>query len=59
MLAPGWHRGRLGLPFYVSRGGDTEREGWVITMHGAGTAIRRGENVPQYPPEKVLRLGHT
>jgi uncharacterized protein YbjQ (UPF0145 family) len=55
--APGWHRGRLGIPFYVSRAGDVERKGWLITMHGAGTAIRRREAVRRYPPEKTMRLG--
>jgi hypothetical protein len=45
------------LPYYVSRAGDAERTGLVITMDGAGTAIRSTENVPQYPPEKVMRLG--
>ncbi len=53
----GWHRGRLGIPYHVSAGGDTERSGWAITMHGAGTAVRRRWNVPQYPPETALRLG--
>jgi len=54
---PGWNRGALGIPYYVRRKGDAERKGWLITMHGAGTAIRRREIVPQYPPEKTMRLG--
>jgi Putative heavy-metal-binding len=36
----GWNRGRLGLPYYVSGRGETDRRGWVITMHAAGTAVR-------------------
>lgn len=36
----GWQRGRLGVPYFVSGHADTERRGWVITMHAAGTAVR-------------------
>ena len=54
---PGWNRGALGIPYYVRRKGEAERNGWLITMHGAGTAIRRREVVPQYPPEKTMRMG--
>jgi uncharacterized protein YbjQ (UPF0145 family) len=57
MSPPGWNRGVLGIPYYVRRKGDADREGWLITMHGAGTAIRRREVVTQYPPEKTMRLG--
>jgi uncharacterized protein YbjQ (UPF0145 family) len=57
MSPPGWNRGVLGIPYYVRRKGEAERKGWLITMHGAGTAIRRREIVPQYPPEKTMRLG--
>jgi len=53
----GWNRGVLGIPYYVKRRGDVERKGWLITMHGAGTAIRRRRDVPQYPPETTMRLG--
>jgi hypothetical protein len=56
-VGPGWHRGPLGLPYYVSKAGETERSGWVITMHGSGTAIRRRANIPQDAPETVMRLG--
>jgi len=55
--ASGWNRGALGIPYYVSRRGEIERKGWLITMHGAGTAIRRRRRVPQYPPEKTMRMG--
>jgi Putative heavy-metal-binding len=55
----GWHLGRLGLPYRVSGRGDVDRTGWVITMHGAGTAIRSRPDVPQYPAEPVMRLGPT
>jgi uncharacterized protein YbjQ (UPF0145 family) len=37
----GWNRGSWGLPYYVSGRADVDRRGWVITMHAAGTAIRR------------------
>ena len=53
----GWNRGVLGIPYYVRRRGEVERQGWLITMHGAGTAIRRREVVPQYPAEKTMRMG--
>lgn len=54
---PGWYRGMLGLPFKVTGASDMERKGWVITMHGAGTAIRRREATPRYPPETIMRAG--
>ena len=37
----GWHRGALGIPYRVTGRSEVERRGWVITMHAAGTAIRR------------------
>ncbi len=40
----GWHVGRFGVPYRVSGHGDAERSGWVITMHAAGTAVRRREH---------------
>lgn len=52
----GWNRGRLGLPYYVSGRADTERRGWVITMHAAGTAVRR-DGTPDVLVETQLRLG--
>jgi uncharacterized protein YbjQ (UPF0145 family) len=54
----GWHRGRLGIPYLVSGKGDADREGWVITMHGAGTAIRRRlQSEPQPPLKTSIRMG--
>jgi hypothetical protein len=53
----GWHRGALGLPYFVSGRGDAERSGWVITMHGAGTAIRRGRARPREPVRTTMRMG--
>ncbi len=53
----GWHRGRLGLPYRVSGRGDGERRGWVITMHGAGTAIRSRSGPPTPPVKPTVRLG--
>lgn len=54
--APGWHRGQLGIPYYISRSGEAERSGWVITMHGVATAIRAGADLPKFPPQTMLRL---
>jgi uncharacterized protein YbjQ (UPF0145 family) len=50
----GWQRGELGLPYFVRGRGDAERKGWVITMHGAGTAIRRRRALS--PPEVKTTL---
>lgn len=47
----GWRLGRLGIPYRVSGRSDIERKGWVITMHAAGTAIRRGAGGPPPAPE--------
>jgi hypothetical protein len=55
----GWSRGRLGVPYYVRGAAGAERRGWVITMHGAGTAIRpRDVGSPsRVRIEAQLRLG--
>lgn len=54
----GWHRGRLGIPYRVSGKGDVERSGWVVTMHGAGTAVRRlVDPGPPSSPKAVIRMG--
>jgi hypothetical protein len=53
----GWHRGRLGLPYRVTGRGDPERKGWVITMHAAGTAIRRRHRAAPDPVKTTMRLG--
>jgi uncharacterized protein YbjQ (UPF0145 family) len=50
----GWHRGRLGIPYFVSGHSDFERRGWVITMHAAGTAIRRRRRA-EYPVKMTVR----
>ena len=46
----GWRLGRLGIPYRVSGRSDIERKGWVITMHAAGTAIRRGTDAQPSAP---------
>ena len=53
----GWHRGPVGVPYFVSGHSDVERRGWVITMHATGTAIRpRSEPMPgQVKP--TVRMG--
>jgi uncharacterized protein YbjQ (UPF0145 family) len=52
----GWHRGRFGIPYHVSGRAGAGRDGWVVTMHGAGTAIaRRSESLPT--PEPQIRMG--
>lgn len=55
----GWHRGQLGLPYLVTGRGDTERRGWVITMHGSGTAVRRRTASSAPPVKPIVRLGVT
>ena len=53
----GWHRGRFGLPYRVSGRSDTERRGWVITMHAAGTAIRRRPGPAPLSIKPTIRMG--
>jgi uncharacterized protein YbjQ (UPF0145 family) len=56
----GWNRGRAGIPYWVSGHSDTERRGWVITMHAAGTAIRSDPGHAGPPALKTtMRLGAT
>jgi uncharacterized protein YbjQ (UPF0145 family) len=55
----GWNRGRLGLPYYVSGRGDTERRGWVITMHAAGTAVRPRSGPSPFAVKPAVRMGAT
>jgi uncharacterized protein YbjQ (UPF0145 family) len=45
----GWQRGRLGVPYFVSGHADSERRGWIITMHAAGTAVRPRPGPPGHP----------
>ena len=52
----GWNRGRLGIPYYVSGKGLTERRGWVITMHAAGTAVRPRPGPSQFHVKPAVRL---
>jgi hypothetical protein len=55
----GWQRGRLGIPYRVSGGTDSERRGWVITMHASGTAIRSRRPNPggERPTKPAIRMG--
>jgi uncharacterized protein YbjQ (UPF0145 family) len=53
----GWHQGRLGMPYYVSGHSDVERRGWMITMHAAGTAVRRGAAGVGPPVKAAIRIG--
>lgn len=53
---PGWQQGQLGLPAYSGGKSDLERTGMVITMHGAGTAIKARSGPGPYPAEAVMRL---
>lgn len=53
----GWHRGGLGLPYFVSGHADAERRGWVITMHAAGTAIRPVTGGPEAQLKTTIRMG--
>jgi Putative heavy-metal-binding len=52
----GWHRGSLGIPYRVTGRSEVERRGWVITMHAAGTAIRRGPARAETPAKPAVRL---
>jgi len=56
-LQRGWRRGALGIPYRVTGRGDIERRGWVITMHAAGTAIRRGAAPPIRPGADSTGIG--
>lgn len=51
----GWHRGRFGMPYMVSGRSDVRRRGWVITMHAAGTAIRR-RLASEEPIKTMMRM---
>jgi hypothetical protein len=53
----GWHRGPLGIPYRVSGRGDAERRGWVVTMHAAGTAIRRRSGSAPFEIRPSIRMG--
>ena len=52
----GWHVGRFGIPYHVSGHADAARDGWVITMHGAGTAIACRSR-RRSAPEPQIRIG--
>jgi uncharacterized protein YbjQ (UPF0145 family) len=52
----GWHRGRFGIPYHVSGRADTARDGWVITVHGAGTAVATRSR-PLPAPKPQIRIG--
>jgi hypothetical protein len=53
----GWNRGRLGVPYFVSGRGEAERRGWVITMHAAGTAVRRRSGPSPSSVKPAIRMG--
>ncbi len=53
---PGWHRGRFGLPYRISGHSDVKRNGWMITMHAAGTAIRHGGPKAHTPTKTAVRM---
>jgi uncharacterized protein YbjQ (UPF0145 family) len=53
----GWHRGRVGIPYYVRGDAGAARKGWVIVMHGAGTAIRSARRPPDFPVKTQIRIG--
>jgi len=55
----GWNRGRLGIPYFVSGRGETDRRGWVITMHAAGTAVRPGSGPSQAHVKPAVRMRAT
>ncbi len=53
----GWQKGRLGMPYFVSGHSDVERRGWVITMHAAGTAVRRRLDPSAWRVKTALGMG--
>jgi uncharacterized protein YbjQ (UPF0145 family) len=53
----GWHTGRFGMPYRVLGRGEAERGGWMITMHAAGTAIRRRPGVSPAAVKTTMRMG--
>jgi hypothetical protein len=53
----GWHVSRVGVPYRVRGSGLAKRHGWVITMHGAGTAVRPRERPAAAPVKTTIRLG--
>jgi uncharacterized protein YbjQ (UPF0145 family) len=53
----GWHRGRLGIPYYVRGDAGAGRKGWVIVMHAAGTAIRSAQRPPDLSVKTQIRIG--
>lgn len=53
----GWQRGRFGIPYFVSGRGETERRGWMITMHVAGTAVRRRASTDSDDVKTIVRMG--
>lgn len=52
----GWHTGRFGVPYRVSGRGDAGRRGWVITMHAAGTAVRRRSGAAAKPLKTTMQV---
>jgi hypothetical protein len=54
----GWNRGPLGLPYWVSGHSGTDRRGWVIQMHAAGTAVRPAAGAaPTGTLKTTMRMG--
>jgi hypothetical protein len=53
----GWQRSRLGIPVFVSGHIDADRRGWVITMHAAGTAVRRRAGTAAPTVKPAMRMG--
>jgi uncharacterized protein YbjQ (UPF0145 family) len=52
----GWQPGLLGVPYYSSGAGEASRSGHIITMHAAGTAIRRVRDVGDVAARLSLRM---
>jgi uncharacterized protein YbjQ (UPF0145 family) len=53
----GWYRGIMGLPSYFSGAGESARKGRVITIHAAGTAVRRSDTPDIAAAECVMGMG--
>lgn len=52
----GWHLSRVGIPYRVKGSGLAKRRGWMITMHGTGTAIRPTQRPATTPVKTTIRL---
>lgn len=53
----GWHLSRVGIPYRVKGSGLAKRRGWMVTVHGAGTAVRPSRRAVTTPAKTTIRFG--